>query len=269
VCLGSEAAAANEKARRNYKYQLEKRERSWMQTLSMTNVEQMQYEQGIDASNLGLANVYSDIQEKHGELIDKAMVASQEDWKKFLAESKHINMKASGRLGRSTDRIGAIELGQYLKKGNDMANKLTDAGIELSKKGAQAKGQARQQQLQMFTNVAFSKHPDIAPPVPVMQNVGMAAFKDALSIGQSIATIGTSMAMPWSDRRLKENIKKIGESISGLGIYKFNYIGKAKQYIGAMADEVIKVVPEAAILADDGFYSVNYNLIDVDFKEAI
>jgi hypothetical protein len=70
-----------------------------------------------------------------------------------------------------------------------------------------------------------------------------------------------------SDRRLKENIKKIGESISGLGVYKFNYIGKAKQYIGAMADEVIKVVPEAAILGDDGFYRVNYNLIDVDFRE--
>ena len=269
MCLGSEAAAANEKARRNYKYQLEKRERSWMQTLSMTNVEQMQYEQGIDASNLGLANVYSDIQEKHGELIDQAMVASQEDWKKFLADNKAGEMKAAGRLGRSTDRIGAIELGQYLKKGNDMARALTDAGTELSKQGAAAAGQTRQQQLQAFTNVAFEKHPDIAPPKPVMQNESMAAFKDALSIGQSIATIGTSMAMPWSDRRLKENIKKIGESISGLGIYKFNYIGKAKQYIGAMADEVIKVVPEAAILDSTGLYRVNYNLIDVDFKEAV
>ena len=70
-----------------------------------------------------------------------------------------------------------------------------------------------------------------------------------------------------SDRRLKENIKKIGESISGLGIYKFNYIGKAKQYIGAIADEVIKVVPEAAVTMDNGYLGVNYDLIDVTFKE--
>tara|TARA_R100000458_G_scaffold54436_1_gene57547 strand:+ start:26 stop:613 length:588 start_codon:yes stop_codon:yes gene_type:complete len=189
VCLGAQAKAANEAAMRDYEYKLEKRERDWMQTLSMTKVEQLQYEQGIDASNLGLANVYSDIQEKHGDLIDKAMVASQEDWKKFLADNKAGEMKAAGRLGRSTDRIGAIELGQYLKKGNDMARALTDAGTELSKQGAAAAGQARQQQLQMFTNVAFEKHPDIAPPKPVMQNVGMASFMDALSIGSSIATM--------------------------------------------------------------------------------
>ena len=57
--------------------------------------------------------------------------------------------------------------------------------------------------------------------------------------------------------------------MSGLGIYRFNYIGQAKKYIGAMADEVIKVVPEAAILGADGFYRVNYDLIDVDFREAL
>ncbi len=189
MCLGAQARAANEAARRDYKYKLEKRERDWMQTLSMTKVEQLQYEQGIDASNLGLANVYSEIQAKHGDLIDKAMSASQEDWKNFLAKNKAGEMKAAGRLGRSTDRIGAIELGQYLKKGNDMANKLTDAGIELSKKGAEAAGRTRAQQLEMFTSVAFEKHPDIAPPKPVMQNVAMASFMDALSIGSSLATM--------------------------------------------------------------------------------
>jgi hypothetical protein len=189
VCLGAGAKAANEAAMRDYEYKLEKRERSWMQTLSMTKVEQLQYEQGIDASNLGLANVYSEIQAKHGDLIDKAMSASQEDWKNFLANNKAGEMKAAGRLGRSTDRIGAIELGQYLKKGNDMANKLTDAGIELSKKGAEAAGRTRAQQLEMFTGVAFEKHPDIAPPKPVLQNESYAAFMDALSIGSSVATM--------------------------------------------------------------------------------
>jgi hypothetical protein len=189
VCLGAGARAANEAATRDYEYQLEKRERSWMQTLSMTNVEQLQYEQMIDASNLGLANVYSEIQEKHGQMIDAAMSQSQEDWKTFLQESKHSDMIASGRLGRSTDRIGAIELGQYLKRGNDMANKLTDAGRELSKKGFEAAGRTRADQLQAFSQVAFEKHPDIAPPKPVMQDVGAAAFMDALSIGSSIAGI--------------------------------------------------------------------------------
>ena len=189
VCLGAKAKAANEAMMRDYEHQLERRERSWMQTLSMTGVEHVQYEQMIDSSNLGLANVYSEIQAKHGQMIDAAMEQSQVDWKTFLQESKFGDMKASGRLGRSTDRIGAIELGQYLKKGNDMANKLTDAGIELSKKGAEAAGRTRADQLQAFSQVAFEKHPDIAPPKPVLQDVGAASFMDALSIGSSIAGI--------------------------------------------------------------------------------
>lgn len=193
MCLGAGAAAANEQARRQYEYQLEKRERNWMQTLSLTNVEQLQYEQGIDASNLGLANVFSEIQEKHGQMIDEAMLQSQEDWQTFLQESKHSDLIASGRLGRSTDRIGAIELGRYLKKGNDMATALTDAGRELSKQGAQAAGRTRAEQLNMFAGVAFEKHPDIAPPKPVMQDVGAAAFMDALGILSNVAGLGSGM----------------------------------------------------------------------------
>jgi len=193
VCLGAGAKAANEQAMRNYEYQLEKRKRSWMQTLSMTQVEQLQYEQGIDASNLGLANIYGDIQEKYGELVDDAFKGAHEDWKKFLQENKGDQMKASGRLGRSTDRIGAIELGQYLKRGNDAATALTDAAKQLSRKGSEAAGRTRAQQLEMFTSVAFEKHPDIAPPKPVLQNETMAAFMDALSIAGSVTGIGSNI----------------------------------------------------------------------------
>ena len=80
MCLGAQARAANENARRNYQYQLQRREQEWMQTLSMTGVERIQYEQGLNAADLGLANVYADIQEKHGDLVDQAMAQDQEDW---------------------------------------------------------------------------------------------------------------------------------------------------------------------------------------------
>jgi len=191
VCLGAGARAANEQARRNYEYQLEKRERNWMQTLSLTNVEHLQYEQGIDASNLNLANTYSEIKEKHGELVDQMFTASQDDWKEFLAKNKGDQLKASGVTGRSVERISAVDLGQYLKKGSDRVNNLTKATWQLSKAGAKAAGQARAQQMDMFTRVAFVKNPDIAPPKPVYQNVTHAAFMDALSIASSIASIVT------------------------------------------------------------------------------
>ena len=265
MCLGAQARAANETARRNYEYSLQKREAEWMQTLSVTNTERIMHEQTIDASNIGLSQVYGDIQAKFGDQIGAALQEDEVTWKKFLQDNTAGKMAASGQTGRSAARIGTLELGQYLAKGSRKAYELTEGKQEMDAAGRKAAGMARAEQMQSFAKNAMIKSPDLAPPKPVYQNVAMAAFMDALSIAGSIG--GTVAGIKASDRRLKENIQKIGESISGLGIYKFNYIGKAKQYIGTMADEVMKVVPEAAILRPDGFYGVNYNLIDVTFKE--
>jgi len=193
VCLGEAAKNANEAARRNYQYQLDLREREWMQTLSLTNVERVQYEQGIDASNLGLANVYSGIQEAHGELISKAFQENEAEFKEFLQENTGDKLATSGRTGRSADRIATLDLGNYLAKGSRRAYQLTQAADKLSEQGAKAAAQARAQQMQMFANNNIIKSPDLAPPRPVMQNEGMAAFKDALSIATSIATIATGI----------------------------------------------------------------------------
>ena len=279
MCLGAKARAHNEQLKRDYKYKLARRERSWMQQLSLTQVEHLQYEQGIDASNLALANVYTEIQEKHGQMVDAAMKQSQQDWKEYLAKNAGDQRKAAGQLGRSTDRISAVDLGAYLKKGQDLATQLTDAGIALGKEGAKAAALTRAQQMDSFAKIAFMKHPDLAPPKPVGRNVGAESFMEALQIGTSLvgtfasvasipATGGGSLLFS-SDRRIKENIKKLGKSPSGIGIYKFNYIGNAKKYIGAMADDVMKVVPEAVSTMANRFLGVNYNLIDVQFKEVV
>tara|TARA_E500000305_G_C3978961_1_gene215842 strand:- start:285 stop:1085 length:801 start_codon:yes stop_codon:yes gene_type:complete len=266
VCLGAGARAANERMKRNYEFKLQAREREWMRTLSLTNVERMEFERGIDASNLGLANVYSDIQEKHGEAIDAMFVQSQEDWKTFLAENTGDKMMAAGQLGKSRDRISAIELGQYLKKGNDQVTALMKGSRKMSREGYAAAAKAKSDQARLFAQNVFIKNPDMAPPPPVYQDVGAAAFQDALGI---LGSAASTYAAFGSDRNLKENIKKIGESISGLGIYKFNYIGKAKQYIGTMSDEVKKVFPEAVVIMANGYEGVRYDLIDVQFKEAV
>ena len=274
MCLGAAARAANKQAKRNYEYQLKKREADWMQTLSITNTERVMHEQGIDASNIGLSQVYGDIQAKFGDQIGQALQEDEANWKEFLQNNTGAKLASSGQTGRSVDRISTLELAEYLKKGSRKAYELTEGKQEMDAAGRKAAGMARAEQMNSFAKNAVIKSPDLAPPKPVYQNVAAAAFMDALSIGSSIATMGGSQGFNiWnniggSDRRLKENIQKIGESISGLGIYKFNYIGKAKQYIGAMADEVIKVVPEAVVTMDNGYLGVNYNLIDVDFKEA-
>ena len=193
MCLGEGAKNANEAARRNYKYQLDQRERNWMQTLSLTNVERVQYKQGMDASHVGLGNVFAEIQEKHGELIGQAFQENEAEWKDFLQNSKGISLQASGRTGRSADRISTLDLGNYLAQGSRRAQKLTQASEKLSEAGAKAAAGTRAQQMQMFAHNNIVKNPDLAPPVPVMQNEGMAAFMDALSIAESIASIATGI----------------------------------------------------------------------------
>jgi len=261
VCLGAQAKAANERARRDYEYNLQKREANWMQTLSATATERVMHQQTIDSSNVGLAATYADIQEQFGKEIGLARQEDETNWKQFLQDNTGGKMTASGKTGRSASRISTLDLAEYLTKGSRKAHELIEGKRELDKKGALAAGQARQEQMQSFAKNAIIKNPDIAPPQPVYQNVGAAAFMDALSIASSAVTISKS------DRRLKENIIKLGESISGLGVYKFNYIGKTKQYIGAMADEVIKIIPKAVVTMNDGFLGINYNLIDITFKE--
>ena len=193
MCLGQDARNANKAAKRNYEHQLKVRERKWMQELALTNVERVQYAQTQDAAHVGLGNTFAEIQEKYGDLIGQAMQENESLRKQFLQENIGDQLAASGRTGRSANRMRTIELGNYLAQGSRKAYQLTQARRDLSKAGAKAAAQARQQQMQAFAQNNIIKSPDLAPPRPVMQNVGLAAFKDALSIATSIAGIGTNI----------------------------------------------------------------------------
>ena len=194
MCLGAQARAANKAAKRNYEYSLQKREREWMQTLSITNTERVMHEQGIDASNIGLSQVYGDIQAKFGDQIGQALQEDEANWKEFLKNNTGGKMAASGQTGRSVDRISTVELGEYLAKGSRKAYELTESRQELTKAGQKAYGMAKAEQMNSFAKNNIIRNPDLAPPQPVMQNVGMAALMDGLSIAASIASIGTGAA---------------------------------------------------------------------------
>jgi len=66
-----------------------------------------------------------------------------------------------------------------------------------------------------------------------------------------------------SDIRLKDDINLIGKSPSGINIYTFKYKGDDKKYQGVMAHQV----PHASIVNDEGYLMVDYNKLDVEFKE--
>lgn len=96
------------------------------------------------------------------------------------------------------------------------------------------------------------------------------AAADADPFG-SILGAGAKLGAAWigSDRRLKEAIEPVGvDARTGLTLYEFNYIGDPdRRHVGVMADEVLKVDPEAVSTDHDGFMQVDYGRLGIEFKE--
>jgi len=89
------------------------------------------------------------------------------------------------------------------------------------------------------------------------------------AIGAAGTVVGSMMkppAVPPSDRRLKKNINKIGESHSGLNIYSFEYKNPKHGeglFQGVMSDEI----PQEAVVSKGGYDHVDYSMLDVEFKQ--
>jgi len=82
-------------------------------------------------------------------------------------------------------------------------------------------------------------------------NAQNAANGQLLSAGAQLGS-----AFMFSDRRLKSNIKRIGEHEIGVGIYSYTMIGFPQ--IGVIAQEVALVRPDLVKRHANGYLMVNY-----------
>ena len=69
-----------------------------------------------------------------------------------------------------------------------------------------------------------------------------------------------------SDIRLKKNIVRVGTTLYQLPLYDFSYIDQPGRFEGVMAQDVLKVMPEAVSIGADGFYRVNYTMLGIEMK---
>lgn len=115
----------------------------------------------------------------------------------------------------------------------------------------------------------------IAPP-PIMQGA-MAQGADATNrYGQQMAGYGAQMnaigniagaAAAMSDKTLKENIVKVGQSPSGFNIYEWNYLWSPERFRGVIAQEVQKIKPQAVLSNIFGYLMVDYSKLDVNMEK--
>jgi hypothetical protein len=157
-------------------------------------------------------------------------------------------------------------LNRYLQAGQQIAGLGT--GIQQAQlSGAQAQiaaGTAQQQTQQAGLQALYNQFlQQQGYPFQVAQFLANIAMGTGALSGSTTST--TQPAPFFSDRRLKEKVRRIGETDDGQPIYRFQYKGDPKEitHIGFMADEVEKKHPEAVGLAaaSDGkmYKTVDYN----------
>ena len=193
MCLGAGAKAQNEAARRQYKYANEKRKRNWLQTLGIYGAKKVQGALNIAGATQALTDRYGLTQLK------KRLVRGQAEQKfvnlrtEMMQNSKYSKMLASGATGASISRLNVMEMGAYGRKIAEIGSKLRANDFTLdqqdkaawNKTKAYVRGQEAQTALQPMQSVEI--------PQPVMQDVGMASFMEAISIGSGLLGMGSSI----------------------------------------------------------------------------
>lgn len=91
-----------------------------------------------------------------------------------------------------------------------------------------------------------------------------AALEKIQAIYGKNVTIGR-YNLTYSDIRLKKNISRIGKLLNGIGLYRYRYLWSNIFYVGVMAQEVEKLMPDAVVYGSDGYMMVNYDKIGIPF----
>ena len=90
------------------------------------------------------------------------------------------------------------------------------------------------------------------------QNSGVSQEKKSGGLFNSLLGVASAGASIFSDRRLKDNIRRIGKTDAGLPIYTYRYKGDSETRFGVMAQDVEEMQPEALGPEIGGFKTVNY-----------
>ena len=65
---------------------------------------------------------------------------------------------------------------------------------------------------------------------------------------------------------MKHDVVLLGHLGNNLGYYRFSYLGSSKIYVGVIAQEVEKLMPEAVTRGRDGYLRVYYEKLGLKFR---
>ena len=156
-----------------------------MQTRTTYGTKKVQFEQEVDQANIAAQRAYSRVQQQLNSAQASAILQNQEDFKKILANEGMIEASAAERgvRGRSIARQLVMNKANYGMAQAMRSRALTQAGYQAKDVNQDVNRQLKGKLNQSFGKVALQPIQDIAPPPPVMQNVGLTFM---LGMGQAL-----------------------------------------------------------------------------------
>ena len=156
-----------------------------MQQRTTYATKKVQFEEEVDQANIAAQRAYSRTQIQLNNARSLAILENQEDFKKMLANEGMIEAKAAERgvRGKSIARALVMNSQNFGVSQALRSRGLAQAGYAAKESNADVNRQLKGQLNRSFGKVAIQPVQDLAPPPPVMQNVGMTFM---LGMGQAL-----------------------------------------------------------------------------------
>ena len=169
------AQQANKEKRRLYEHKLKMRERKWMQTRTTYATKKVQFEQEVDQANIAAQRAYSRTQRSLYNARSMALLENQDDFKDMLLSEGELVAKAAERgvRGKTIARALLTNVQSLGTKQAMRTRGLTASYYEGRQNMDDVTRRLKGTLNKSFGSVALQPIQDMAPPKPVMQNVGL------------------------------------------------------------------------------------------------
>ncbi len=178
---------------------------------------------------------------------DKAVNAAQADSNRQLAAGN-----AQMNLGQVAQGMTYADLQALLQSGQAQQTQAQNVN-DAASSNATAQQMYPYQNAQWLAGIASA-----LGPLTGSKTTGTATTSTPKGGVGQIVGAGLTAASMLSDRRAKENLRKVGKTFDGQFVYEFNYAGSPKKQMGLIADEVQQHHPDAVGMHPSGMQMVDY-----------
>ena len=163
----AQAAAQNQAAISNYKYQLKVRRKNWDRERERYAHQVTQYKTQSMENEAAANRAYVSEQQRLNNIYKKASFAKQDQLVK-LAQSTG-QMASRGATGKSAQRLDTSVASQFGRNQAIMAESLLGAQQSYDTRTEAIRRQQISSNNEAFNDVAYAPEPGVAPPQPVMR----------------------------------------------------------------------------------------------------